>query len=116
MVAGPTTSLPERIGGPRNWDYRFAWVRDFAFSLHALLRLGFVDEAQDVMRTLTSLSDLDPAESSNGAMLQVLYGIDPHSQLAEEELDHLEGYRGSRPGRIGNAAANQLQLAIYGGL
>jgi GH15 family glucan-1,4-alpha-glucosidase len=116
MVAAPTTSLPERIGGPRNWDYRFTWVRDFAFSLHALLRLGFADEAQDVMKALTSLSEVDPAESSDRPMLQVLYGIDPRSQLAEEELDHLEGYRGSRPVRIGNAAADQLQLDIYGGL
>jgi GH15 family glucan-1,4-alpha-glucosidase len=116
MVAAPTTSLPERIGGPRNWDYRFVWVRDFAFSLQALLRLGFVDEAQDVARGLTSLGELDPAESSDGSMLQVLYGVDSRSQLAEEELDHLEGYRGSRPVRIGNAAADQLQLDIYGGL
>jgi GH15 family glucan-1,4-alpha-glucosidase len=116
IVAAPTTSLPERIGGPRNWDYRFVWVRDFAFSLHALLRLGFVDEAHDVARGLTSLGERDPAESSDGPMLPVLYGIDPRSQLAEEELDHLEGYRGSRPVRIGNAAADQLQLDIYGGL
>jgi GH15 family glucan-1,4-alpha-glucosidase len=116
MVAAPTTSLPERIGGQRNWDYRFSWVRDVAFALHALLRLGFTDEGQGVTRFLTSLGEVNAAVSGGGPMLQVLYGIDPHSQLVEQRLDHLEGYRGSRPVRIGNAAAGQLQLDIYGGL
>ena len=116
MVAAPTTSLPERIGGPRNWDYRYAWVRDFAFSVHALLRLGFSDEAQDLTRFLASAAEASCADSGAGSMLQVLYGIDPRSESVEQELDHLEGYDASRPVRIGNAAGEQLQLDIYGAL
>ena len=116
MVAAPTTSLPERLGGPRNWDYRYAWVRDFAFSLYALLRLGFTDEAQDVARGLTSLGELSPHPASTSPLPPVLYGVDQDADTTEQTLDHLSGYQNSAPVRIGNAAADQLQLDIYGGL
>jgi GH15 family glucan-1,4-alpha-glucosidase len=112
MVAAATTSLPERVGGPRNWDYRYMWVRDSAFSLYALLRLGFSDEACAFMTFLSSAMRGAPSDSANP--LQLLYGIDARSDLAETELGHLEGYQESRPVRIGNGAADQLQLDIYG--
>jgi GH15 family glucan-1,4-alpha-glucosidase len=114
IVAAPTTSLPERIGGVRNWDYRYTWIRDAAFSLYGLLRLGFTEEAGAFMDWLTERfreamdQPVDP--------LQTMYGIDGRRELPEETLDHFEGYRGSRPVRIGNAAADQLQLDIYGEL
>jgi GH15 family glucan-1,4-alpha-glucosidase len=114
IVAAPTASLPEQVGGPRNWDYRYTWIRDAAFSLYALLRLGFTEEAEAFMGWLTDrfreggLGECGP--------LQVLYGIDGRSKLPEETLDHLEGYRRSSPVRIGNGAAEQLQLDIYGEL
>jgi GH15 family glucan-1,4-alpha-glucosidase len=114
IVAAPTTSLPERLGGERNWDYRYTWIRDAAFSLYALLRLGFTDEAAAFMDWLTHrFRDERPRESGP---LQIMYGIDGRSELPEEMLDHLEGYRGSRPVRVGNNAATQLQLDIYGEL
>jgi GH15 family glucan-1,4-alpha-glucosidase len=114
LVAAPTTSLPERLGGERNWDYRYTWIRDAAFSLYALLRLGFTDEAAAFMDWLTHrFRDERPMESGP---LQIMYGIDGRSELPEEVLDHLEGYRGSRPVRVGNSAATQLQLDIYGEL
>jgi GH15 family glucan-1,4-alpha-glucosidase len=113
-VAAPTTSLPEVPGGERNWDYRFTWIRDAAFTIYALLRLGFADEAAAFMDWLTSRVCRDRARGS--APLQVLYPIDGRGELAEELLDHLEGYRGSGPVRIGNRAATQLQLDIYGEL
>jgi GH15 family glucan-1,4-alpha-glucosidase len=114
IVAAPTTSLPELLGGGRNWDYRYTWIRDAAFSVYALLRLGFTDEAQAFMGWLTErFRDCDPKPSGP---LQTMYGIDGREDLPEVELDHLEGYRGSRPVRIGNGAATQLQLDIYGEL
>ena len=114
IVAAPTTSLPEVIGGERNWDYRYTWIRDAAFSLYALLRLGFKDEAGAFMGWLTDRF----RESKGGGEgpLQVMYGIDGRAELTEETLDHLEGYKGSAPVRIGNGAAQQLQLDIYGEL
>ena len=114
IVAAPTTSLPEQLGGGRNWDYRFTWIRDAAFSLYALLRLGFTDEAAAFMDWLRERF----SEERPGALgpLQIMYGIDGRSELKEEVLDHLEGYRGSAPVRIGNGAAEQLQLDIYGEL
>jgi GH15 family glucan-1,4-alpha-glucosidase len=114
IVAAPTTSLPEQIGGPRNWDYRYTWIRDAAFSLYGLLRLGFTEEAEAFMGWLTGrFHDRMTGESGP---LQVIYGIDGRSDLPEQVLDHFEGYRGSAPVRIGNGAANQLQLDIYGEL
>ncbi len=114
IVAAATTSLPELIGGERNWDYRYTWIRDAAFSLYALLRLGFGEEAQAFMGWLTErFRDCDTRESGP---LQIMYGIDGRSDLREEQLPHLEGYRSSGPVRIGNDAANQLQLDIYGEL
>jgi GH15 family glucan-1,4-alpha-glucosidase len=114
LVAAPTTSLPEQLGGERNWDYRYTWIRDAAFSLYALLRLGFTEEAAAFMDWLTHrCRDERPRESGP---LQIMYGIDGRAELPEEVLDNLEGYRGSRPVRIGNKAATQLQLDIYGEL
>ena len=114
LVAAPTTSLPEELGGGRNWDYRYTWIRDTAFSLYALLRLGFTEEAEAFMAWL---SDRYRESSGRGdGPLQIMYGIDGRPNLAELELDHLEGYRGSRPVRVGNGAATQLQLDIYGEL
>jgi GH15 family glucan-1,4-alpha-glucosidase len=114
IVAAPTTSLPEQMGGPRNWDYRYTWIRDSAFSLHALLLLGFRDAAEQFMGWLTDrFGEMKQMEHGR---LQVMYRVDGSSDLEEEELDHLEGYCGSRPVRIGNGAATQLQLDIYGEL
>jgi GH15 family glucan-1,4-alpha-glucosidase len=114
IVAAPTTSLPEQLGGERNWDYRYTWIRDAAFSLYGLLRLGFTEEASAFMDWLTDRFG-DRRQGESGP-LQIMYGIDGRAELPEETLDHLEGYRGSGPVRIGNGAADQLQLDIYGEL
>jgi GH15 family glucan-1,4-alpha-glucosidase len=114
IIAAPTTSLPEELFGERNWDYRYTWIRDAAFSLYALLRLGFTEEASAFMQWLT-LRLSDNHESASGP-LQIMYGIDGRRDLQEVILDHWEGYRGSAPVRIGNGAADQLQLDIYGEL
>jgi GH15 family glucan-1,4-alpha-glucosidase len=116
FVAAPTASLPERIGGSRNWDYRYTWIRDAAFSLYALLRLGFVEEAQAFNGWLSAVWRESRGRGPEGSPLQIMYGVDGRPDLHEEVLDHLEGYRGSAPVRIGNAAAGQLQLDIYGEL
>jgi GH15 family glucan-1,4-alpha-glucosidase len=114
IVAAPTCSLPEALGGVRNWDYRYTWIRDAAFTLYGFLRIGFTEEAT---RFLAWLKDRwNDADSNAAGPLQLMYGIDGRSDLTEETLDHLEGYRGSRPVRIGNAAHRQLQLDIYGEL
>jgi GH15 family glucan-1,4-alpha-glucosidase len=109
IVAAPTTSLPEEIGGVRNWDYRYAWVRDSALILYALMNIGYREEAADFFEWLQETHHNDPSPD-----LQVLYSIDGRRELSESTLDHFEGYERSRPVRVGNAAANQLQLDIYG--
>jgi GH15 family glucan-1,4-alpha-glucosidase len=114
LVAALTTSLPEHLGGVRNWDYRYCWLRDAAFTLYALMRIGFVEEAASFMDWLTAR--WKERESAGDGPLQLMYAVDGQSELTEEELHHLEGYRGSRPVRIGNAAHRQLQLDIYGEL
>jgi GH15 family glucan-1,4-alpha-glucosidase len=110
MVAAPTTSLPERIGGPRNWDYRFCWVRDSTFTLYALLLAGYRSEAAAwrdwLLRSAAGRPDA----------LQTLYGVDGDRIRNEFEIPWLSGYEGSRPVRVGNAASVQLQLDVYGEL
>ncbi|MFD8134992.1 glycoside hydrolase family 15 protein [Streptomyces mirabilis] len=117
IVAAPTTSLPEQIGGERNWDYRYVWIRDAAFCVYAMLRLGFTDEAEAFMGFVTEHVQRAPdGPSGPTGPLQIMYGIDGCRDLPERELPHLEGYRGSAPVRVGNAAVDQLQLDIYGAL
>ncbi len=113
IVAAPTCSLPESIGGSRNWDYRYTWIRDSAYTLYAFMRLGFTKEAGRYMRFVAKLCD--KTARSDGP-LQIMYGIDGRRELDEEILDHLDGYRGSKPVRVGNGAYGQLQLDIYGEL
>ncbi len=111
-VAAPTTGLPEQAGGERNWDYRYTWIRDGSFSIYALLGLGYLEEAAafgDWLKQRTTESAGDGASP-----LKIMYRVDGTSDLIEETLDHFEGWRGSRPVRIGNGAAGQLQLDIYG--
>ena len=115
IVAAATTSLPEQLGGERNWDYRFTWIRDASFSLYALLRLGFTEEAEAFMGWLTDRFRSPESDHPSGP-LQIMYAIDGRGELPEETLDHLEGYRGSAPVRIGKGAADQVQLDIYGEL
>jgi GH15 family glucan-1,4-alpha-glucosidase len=112
IVAAPTCSLPEGIGGERNWDYRYTWLRDSAFTVFSLLRLGFTKEADAFVRFIDGVCK----EPNPDGSLQIMYGIDGRKDLTEEVLDHLDGYMGSRPVRIGNGAYNQLQLDIYGEL
>jgi GH15 family glucan-1,4-alpha-glucosidase len=114
LVAAPTTSLPEQLGGERNWDYRYTWIRDAAFSLYALLRLGFAEEAQAFMQWLTDR--LRGWQIGPSGPLQIMYGIDGRAELPETELTHWSGYESSSPVRIGNDAALQRQLDIYGEL
>ncbi len=108
IVAAPTTSLPEQIGGVRNWDYRFCWLRDATFTLYALLNAGFKDEASAWRDWLLRAVAGDPAKA------QILYGVAGERRVAEFELDWLPGYEGSRPVRVGNAAHEQFQLDVYG--
>jgi GH15 family glucan-1,4-alpha-glucosidase len=112
LVAATTTGLPENVGGERNWDYRFTWVRDASFSVYALLGLGFTDEAQAFLQWLGHR--VKEAAGHDSGPLKIMYRIDGSSDLVEETLDHFEGYMGSKPVRIGNGAADQLQLDIYG--
>ena len=110
LIAAPAFSLPESLGGVRNWDYRFTWLRDATFTLYALIRLGFVEEMEAFIDWLKERTNDDAARGP----LQVMYGIDGRRKLEESVLDHLSGYENSRPVRIGNAAYDQLQLDIYG--
>jgi GH15 family glucan-1,4-alpha-glucosidase len=109
IIAAPTTSLPEEIGGSRNWDYRYAWVRDSALMLYALMNIGYREEAADFFEWLQETHHKDPSPD-----LQVLYTIDGNRELSEKTLRELEGYQHSQPVRVGNAAVGQLQLDIYG--
>jgi GH15 family glucan-1,4-alpha-glucosidase len=108
VVAAPTTSLPERLGGERNWDYRYCWLRDATFTLRALQALGYPEEAEAFVSWLLHTTRLTWPE------LQVLYDVFGEAHLPERELPHLAGYAGSRPVRIGNDARSQLQLDVYG--
>ena len=103
IVAAPTTSLPEEIGGVRNWDYRYTWIRDAAFTVYGFIRLGLTREADQFMHWI----DARAQEEASDGSLQTMYRITGDHELAEEHLDHLEGYRGSSPVRIGNAASQQ---------
>ena len=111
-VAALTTSLPEPPGGERNWDYRYTWIRDASFSVYSLLGLGYVEEAAAFGHWV---KDRLVEQAGDGAgPLKIMYRVDGSSDLSEETLDHFEGWRGSRPVRIGNGASDQLQLDIYG--
>jgi GH15 family glucan-1,4-alpha-glucosidase len=112
IVAAPTAGLPEQVGGERNWDYRFTWVRDASFSMYSLLGLGFTEEAAAFGRWMRDRIEEGAADGAHP--LSIMYRVDGSSDLEEEVLDHLDGYSGSRPVRIGNGAADQLQLDIYG--
>ena len=113
LVAAPTAGLPEQIGGERNWDYRYTWVRDASFSVYALLRLGLHRGGGAFGRWLRRPGGGNGV-GGDGGPLNIMYRVDGSSDLKEESLEHWEGYRGSRPVRIGNGAADQLQLDIYG--
>jgi GH15 family glucan-1,4-alpha-glucosidase len=108
IVAAPTTSLPEELGGVRNWDYRACWLRDSTFTLNVLLRSGYLEEARAWRTWLLRAVAGDPE------LLQIMYGVAGERRLTEFELDHLPGYQDSRPVRVGNAASSQLQLDVYG--
>ena len=110
LIAAPTTSLPEEPGGTRNWDYRYAWLRDASFTVYSLMRLGFLEEAASFMDWLRKRCETASAEHD----ISIMYTIDGSDHIPEETLDHLAGYNGARPVRIGNGAAGQLQLDVYG--
>ncbi|MGW4566981.1 glycoside hydrolase family 15 protein [Streptomyces sp. NPDC004561] len=114
LVAAPTTALPEQLGGERNWDYRFTWIRDASFSVYALLGLGFTEEARAFIDWLADRVRERAGSDGDSGPLNIMYRVDGSSDLEEEILDHWEGYEGSAPVRIGNGAAAQLQLDIYG--
>lgn len=112
IIAAPTFGLPEEIGGVRNWDYRYTWIRDASFTVYTLLKLGYQKEAREFMKWVEQqCNDIDKAGS-----LSLMYGIDGRKDLFEIELSHLEGYKQSSPVRIGNGAYDQVQLDIYGEL
>jgi GH15 family glucan-1,4-alpha-glucosidase len=112
IIAAPTTSLPEQVGGIRNWDYRYCWIRDASFTLYGLMRLGFNEEAERFMGWLEKRCH----ELGAGGSLQPMYTVEGKHEIPEQSLTHLDGYRGSKPVRIGNAAYRQSQLDIYGEL
>jgi len=110
VVAAATTSLPETLGGPRNWDHRYSWIRDSQFTVRSLGELGCTSEADGFCRFI------ERSAAGGAGSLQILYGPGGERRLTEVELTHLEGYRGSAPVRVGNAASGQLQLDVYGEL
>jgi GH15 family glucan-1,4-alpha-glucosidase len=112
IYAAPTTSLPEEIGGIRNWDYRFSWIRDSSFTVQALYNLGHSREAKDYLKFIMGIC----RNAGDPSKIQIMYGLHGELDMEERELPHLSGYRNSRPVRIGNAAAKQRQLDIYGEL
>ena len=112
IVAAPTCSLPEFIGGSRNWDYRYTWLRDAAFTVYAFMRVGLTEEAGQFMRWIQARA----SEVGDGGIPQIMYKLDGSQCINEEILGHLEGYRGSQPVRVGNSAHDQLQLDIFGEL
>ncbi|GAA5813056.1 hypothetical protein MFLAVUS_006523 [Mucor flavus] len=112
VVAAPTFGFPEAIGGPRNWDYRYVWIRDSSFTIYAFLRLGFSHEAKEFMKYIQNRCD----DLNEDGSLNIMYSIDGVKRLDEVDLLHLDGYRGSRPVRIGNGAYDHIQLDIYGEL
>jgi GH15 family glucan-1,4-alpha-glucosidase len=112
VVAAPTSSLPETVGGERNWDYRYAWIRDASLTLEALYISACPDEAEDFVSFMTSSA----GGSAGMGSLQIMYGIDGRHDLSERELPHLRGWRDSAPVRVGNGAWNQVQLDVYGEL
>lgn len=123
MVAAPTTSLPENIGGVRNWDYRYTWIRDASFVVYSFIRVGFYREAENFMQFLErrcresiTLEQVECGTLAEESPLAVMYSITGGTDLHEETLDHLEGYMMSQPVRIGNGALHQLQLDMYGEL
>ncbi len=110
ILAAATTSLPEEIGGERNWDYRFCWIRDATLTLYALLTSGYREEARDWRQWMLR------AAAGHPSQLQIMYGLAGERRLHETELPWLDGYEGSKPVRIGNAAYDQLQIDVYGEL
>jgi GH15 family glucan-1,4-alpha-glucosidase len=112
LVAAPTTSLPEQLGGGRNWDYRYSWLRDAAFTVYALMTLGFLEEAASFMEWVQARCESATKERD----VMIMYTVDGSEDLAETVLDHLDGYQGSRPVRIGNSAVGQRQVDVYGEL
>ena len=115
IIAAPTTSLPETLGGSRNWDYRYAWLRDSSFTVDILYRMGDDDEGDRYIDWLLDQCKLNDRKSrARPAPVKIVYGVSPDSSLRERTLDHLEGCAGSRPVRIGNGAARHLQLDVFG--
>jgi GH15 family glucan-1,4-alpha-glucosidase len=114
IIAAPTTSLPEGVGGPRNWDYRYTWVRDAAFTVYGFMRIGFMEEAARFREFMAGR--LKEMHAGANGPLPLMFAVDGRTDLPEFELSHLDGYMGSKPVRVGNAAAEQLQLDIYGEL
>jgi len=112
LVAAPTTSLPEQLGGGRNWDYRYSWLRDAAFTVYALMTLGFLEEAASFMEWVQARCESATKERD----VMIMYTVDGGEDLTETVLDHLDGYQGSKPVRIGNNAVGQRQLDVYGEL
>jgi len=110
IVAAPTTSLPEQLGGERNWDYRYCWLRDATLTLMALMSAGYIEEAQ------AWRAWLQRSVAGRASQIQIMYGLSGERQLIEWEVPWLPGYQGAVPVRIGNAAADQLQLDVYGEL
>ncbi|KAI0482308.1 Six-hairpin glycosidase-like protein [Xylariaceae sp. FL0804] len=114
IVAAPTFSIPEAVGGTRNWDYRFSWVRDSSFTIYILLRMGFTEEADAYMNFINDR--LRESQAKDGGGLPIMFTIRGDTEIPEQELNHLDGYKGSKPVRIGNGAAFHQQFDIYGEL